>query len=417
MNKNDRVGSMKIILINNLYGEYARGGAERVISVIADELVRQKHKVIVISSRPFSKLEVRSKKLENDEITSSQTPRNDSGVTRYSLLVTRYFFFPWNLISYYNLGKLPVALRLVWHLIDMFNIQSYFKIKTILQREKPDLVMTHNLMGVGFLTPLAIKRAGIKHIHTLHDIQLLHPSGLMNAGEERKINNVFARIYQWINKKLFSKADVVISPSEWLMKMHKDKGFFKKAKCEVLCNPVITSSSPFLVRGGDSDGSIFTFLYVGQIEKHKGIQLLIDTFSQFNKDKCKLLIAGEGNWEISNIQYPISNIQFLGKKNHEEVQELMCRAKCLVVPSLCYENQPTVIIEAQQNGLPVIASDIGGIPEILKPEFLFKAGDREELIKKMKWVMDSYDKIKDTAISEKSISRSSENYIDKILKL
>ena len=99
------------------------------------------------------------------------------------------------------------------------------------------------------------------------------------------------------------------------------------------------------------------------------------------------------------------------------MQELMCRAKCLVVPSLCYENQPTVIIEAQQNGLPVIASDIGGIPEILKPEFLFKAGDREELIKKMKWVMDSYDKIKDTAISEKSISRSSENYIDKILKL
>ena len=372
---------MKIVLINNLFGEYARGGAERVVAAIADRLIQAGHKVMIIASKPLSE----SKKILNIKYLPAG---------RQGLILNIYF---WNLISYYNLHKLPKLLRLLWHIIDMFNVQSYFKIKKILQTEKPDLVITHNLMGVGFLTPLAIKHYGVKtastglrrvkHIHTLHDIQLLHPSGLMFVGQENKVNSLSARVYQWVNKKLFSSVNIIISPSQWLMDMHVKKNFFVNSKKVVISNPVMQNEecTRLPTRQGmknaeckNSQGK-FIFLYVGQVEKHKGVELLLEAFVDLKDNKYELWIVGEGSKnKMTNDECRMTNInektKFFGKKNSTEVRELMRKADCLVVPSLCYENQPTVITEARQNDLPVIAANIGGIPEILDREFLFKAG-------------------------------------------
>lgn len=417
---------MKIVIINNLYGKYARGGAERVVEIIADELIKYGHETIMVSTKPFNISDL---------------------IFQISDLRTKTFF-SWNIISYYNLNKLPKVFRVFWHLINIFNIQSYFKIKKILKKENPDIVMTHNLVGVGFLTSLAIKRsdraardltAPRKHIHTLHDIQLIHPSGLMNVGEEKKIDSLFAKIYQYINKKLFNSVDVVVSPSEWLLGEHVKRGFFKNSKKEIIANPASQISdgryqtadnnkiaSPLHslptskhVRN-DSDVGKFIFLYVGQIEKHKGISVLLDGFEQLNNKNLFLKIVGDGR-AAGPLQREWSNrssVEFLGKKTSEEVKKLMQKADCLIVPSLCYENQPTVIIEAQQNNLPVIASNIGGIPEMLDKEFLFKAGDSESLKNKMQWIVDNY---KDIKVASRQTDNakylSSKRYIDKILSL
>ncbi|MCK9580528.1 MAG: glycosyltransferase [Methanoregula sp.] len=443
---------MKIVLINNLFGEYARGGAERVVATIADGLVQAGHEVAVVSIQP----------LQFSIFLPDRCAAGGRGNFQFSIKIqilnTKYkilAFCPWNIISYYNLGKLPTALRFVWHLLDMFNVQSYFKIKKILRTEKPDLVMTHNLMGVGFLTPRAIKAAGVKrYFHTLHDIQLLHPSGLMMVGQEKKVDSLSARFYQWCNKKLFESVDVVISPSRWLLDEHVKRGFFKKTKQMTMANPItqksenygIASSLPTVAPRNDS-GS-FIFLYVGQIEKHKGVELLIDAFEDLifsslsfrarsnegeksiidsssqaprnDKRRVELWIVGAKNYELQTLptgrqvtNYKLKNIKFFGKKDNEEAQNLMRKSHCLVVPSLCYENQPTVVKEAQQNNLPVIASNIGGIPEILDAEFLFKAGDKESLKNKMQWVIDNYQEFK---FDDKPLI-SVESYIEKLLSL
>ncbi|PIR94908.1 hypothetical protein COT95_01625 [Candidatus Falkowbacteria bacterium CG10_big_fil_rev_8_21_14_0_10_37_6] len=395
---------MKIVIINNLYGKYARGGAERVVEIIADELIKYGHEVIVISTKPFNISDFRF------QISDLRTKT----------------FFSWNIISYYNLNKLPKVFRVFWHLINIFNIQSYFKIKKILKREQPDIVMTHNLTGVGFLTALAIKKLKIKHIHTLHDIQLIHPSGLMNVGEEKKIDSLFAKIYQYINKKLFNSVDVVISPSEWLLGEHVKRGFFKNSKKEIIANPKPSchpDHSEEKIRDSDDwtrDDKSFIFLYVGQIEKHKGVELLIETFAKLARQNYMLKIIGDGR-AAGPLQREWSNrssVEFLGKKTSEEVKKLMQKANCLIVPSLCYENQPTVIIEAQQNNLPVIASNIGGIPEMLDKEFLFKAGDSESLKNRMQWIVDNYKSIKvASGQTDNAKYLSSKRYIDKILSL
>ena len=341
---------MKICLINNLYKPYNKGGAEQVVELAASKLIKEGDEVSIITTKPKFQL----------SIINTQCS------------IKKYYLSSF----YYNLNKIPLFLRLFWHLWDMFDFVNYCKVKKILKKEKPDLVITHNLKGISFLIPRLIKKLNIKHTHTLHDIQLLHPSGLMLYGKENKINSLFAKMYAQICKYLFASPGIIVSPSQWLMNIHIDKGFFKSSNLRVKQN---LSYDKIHRHVNESNN----FLYVGQIEEHKGILFLINVFKKID---YKLTIVGDGSKseEIQNITKNNKNIIILGKKNKNEVKEIMQKADCLIVPSICYENAPTVIFEAQNIGLPIIASNIGGIPELINKKFLFEPKNTQELMQIIK---------------------------------
>ena len=72
----------------------------------------------------------------------------------------------------------------------------------------------------------------------------------------------------------------------------------------------------------------------------------------------------------------------MGEFKHSRIAEIFSEIDVLVVPSVWYENSPLVIQEAFLAGTPVIASDIGGIPELVKDKengLLFKANDDNDL--------------------------------------
>ena len=369
---------MKICLINNLYKPYARGGAETVVALIVNGLKNEGHEVFVITTKPAAKKQKNKK-------TKKQNVFYIAGF-------------------YYNLDKIPKILRLFWHLLDMFDVWSYWKIKNILKKEKPDVVMTHNLKGIGYLIPRAIRKLRIKHIHTLHDIQLLHPSGLMFYGMEKSIDNALAKVYQGLCRRLFSSPDVIISPSKWLLDMHDKKGFFKISKKAVLHNPAPTPN-PSPTPAERERGDKFRFLYVGLIEEHKGILFLIKAFKKINTPFIKggeggfeLLIIGDGS-KFKKAQELIGqnkNIELLGRIDNSEVKKMMQEVNCLVMPSLCYENSPTVIYEAMSFGLQVIASRIGGVPELVGSNgLLFKPNNESDLMYQMKWAVEHKDELRE----------------------
>lgn len=135
------------------------------------------------------------------------------------------------------------------------------------------------------------------------------------------------------------------------------------------------------------------FLYVGQLEPHKGVEFLVETFLKFSDErnfKAGLTIVGSGSRleEIKKIVGDNKKIKILGRKNPGEIEELMLNADCLIVPSLCYENSPTVIYEAIAAQLPVIASRIGGITELMAAAggLLIEPGNQEELLKQLKLI-------------------------------
>jgi glycosyltransferase involved in cell wall biosynthesis len=387
---------MKICLINNLYKPYNRGGAEQIVKLQAEGLIEAGHEIFIITTKPVFAKRTTSK--------AQQKIYYLSGL-------------------YYNLEKIPKIIRYLWHLIDIFDISNYLKIKSILEKEKPEAVITHNLKGVGYLTPRAIKSLKIKHIHILHDIQLVHPSGLMFCGKEKRVEHVFAKTYTAICRRLFDSPDTILSPSAWLMKIHTDKNFFHDSKKIILPNPATTSSKENKINK-EKKGP-FRFLYVGQIEKHKGILFLIKSFSILCQDsgRCgfELIIIGTGSklGKAKQLAGPNKYIKFLGQKQKEEIEDLMKLSDCLVVPSLCYENSPAVIYEAATAGLAGIATRLGGIPELIHElgGILFKAGNEGDLMHQMKWAMDNPEALEKIGNkSQKKIKKFSlENYTKKLL--
>lgn len=392
---------MKVCLINNLYKPYVRGGAERVVELIADGWREAGHEVFVITTKPiFKKLEITNVKYKIYNISA----------------------------LYYNLDQLPKILRFFWHTLDMFDVGSYWQIKSILIKEKPDIVITHNLKGIGYLIPIVIKNINIKHIHTLHDIQLLHPSGLMIYSQEKKINSRLAKIYSCLCLWLFNSITVVISPSDWLLSEHVKRGFFKKAKKIILPNPTCQQIFfPVSKEKSEKVSKEFHILYVGQIEKHKGILFLIKTFNKLpgklGASKCKLIIVGDGSKikKAKELAQKNNNIKFIGQQKADDVKRLMKESNCLLVPSLCYENSPMVIYEALSIGLPVVASRLGGITELIHNfgGILFKPGREKDLASKIKWAINH--PLELHRIGEKGKNKTSqlriENYINKLIEL
>src|SRR3989344_2682320 len=209
---------MKIVLITNLYPPFVRGGAEIIAQTMAEGLREHLQQILVVSSQPFIGFR-------------SLFPREYS---QHNIRIAR--FFPLNLYFYTNDFRHSTLTRCLWHLFDIFNVHSAFVLMSILRRERPDIVITHNLMGIGFLIPLVLRRMHIRHVHVIHDVQLSTPSGLILYGEERHISHRSARWfgYEAILRWLFKGAAVVVSPSAFLLEFYTSRRFFPLARTKVL---------------------------------------------------------------------------------------------------------------------------------------------------------------------------------------
>lgn len=321
---------MKIAIINNLYPPYQKGGAETIAQEMAKKLETAGYDVLVIS-------------------TSPQKSYKENNI---------YYLSSWYQKKLNKLQKL-------FFCITKFPNKE---IKEILQKEKPDLVITHNLLGLGFRSAQTIAKLNIEHQHYLHDIQLLHPAGLMYSGREKIISSLPAKIYQKINSHYFQKTKLVTSPSVWLLKLHKERGFFQKAKTEIK-KPQISLEKIEIIKDKN------LILFVGQIEEHKGLGDLLEAFKDIPNKRLEIVGHGSQFEKYKNKYSKFQNIIFLGQLPRKETLQKISQATKIVVPSRCYENCPTVILEAQALETEVIASALGGIEELLEKENLFLPGN------------------------------------------
>lgn len=118
-------------------------------------------------------------------------------------------------------------------------------------------------------------------------------------------------------------------------------------------------------------------LYVGRLSEEKGVTFLVEAWKLL--PQLKLTIVGDGPERAFLQKNASPNVRFAGRLDTEQINELMRRSRFLIVPSKWYEGFPMVIAEAYSNGLPVIASDIGSLSEIITPKsgFLFDIGNAD----------------------------------------
>lgn len=123
--------------------------------------------------------------------------------------------------------------------------------------------------------------------------------------------------------------------------------------------------------GPDPELQTGYLLYVGRLRIRKGVEVLLEALQQpeLAASHPRLLIIGEGEQEEAlRRQVRAAGLEdrvtFLGRCDTTRVRQLMLTACCLVVPSI-YEGMPLVILEAMSEALPVIASRVSGIPEVV----------------------------------------------------
>ena len=199
---------MKICVISAILPPYNRGGAENVAFVAMQAF--SEHEVFAVSAEPFHDWQSIGGHWDTIE-----------GRGNHSFRV--FHFAPINVFSFFNIAKHNAALRLIWHGLDMFNLHTYFIVRRVISNKKPDLILTHNLKGLGYTIPAAIRHSFNKSykprwMHTIHDLGAIHPTGLKIYGQEKSFPQTMflVRLYARLNSWLFGSPDVVISPSNFL---------------------------------------------------------------------------------------------------------------------------------------------------------------------------------------------------------
>jgi glycosyltransferase involved in cell wall biosynthesis len=119
--------------------------------------------------------------------------------------------------------------------------------------------------------------------------------------------------------------------------------------------------------GADRNPSDYA-LFVGRLSAEKGVGTLLAAWKQ-TRTRIPLLILGDGplraELEAQVKTLGLSRVEFRGYVDRTRVFAAMKRARFLVVPSQCYENFPTTIMEAFACGVPIIVAGLGAIPEIV----------------------------------------------------
>jgi glycosyltransferase involved in cell wall biosynthesis len=196
--------------------------------------------------------------------------------------------------------------------------------------------------------------------------------------------------YFYNGRGVYKNVDAYLCPSEFLLRKFGEFGFDQSRM--YLSNLCYDTSviDRYLEEHRDPEGSPSQedyILYVGRIERNKGIHTLIDAIEGTG---IPLKIAGTGSAleELKSrvAQKGIENVTFLGFQNKDAVFDLTRRSRFIVCPSEWYENYPYAIIETLLFSKPVIGARVGGIPELVldgKTGLLHEMGNAADLREKL----------------------------------
>lgn len=395
----------KILQVNKFH--YLRGGSERHVFELSEILEKKGHKVINFS-------------MKNDLNNSS----------KYS----KYFTENVNLdrLSFKSIVK-------IFH-----NYDAVRNLRNLIKEEKPEIAHLHNIAYQ--ISPSIInelKQNNIPIVQTLHDYKLICPNAKLfnknkvcfRCGKKTYYNSFLhkcvkdsyaksflASIEARFHHKTYNKVNLFIAPSIFMKDACVRFGI-PAEKIKVLYNFIDFEKweNKYHKESAISEKYL---LYFGRLSREKGIDILLRAFLKTEKN-LRLKIAGSGE-EFKNLKNEIENlgldgkVDLLGKKNSEELSVLLSNAQAVIIPSLCLENMPYSLLEAMAMGKTVIASQVGGIKEILRDGengFLFAQGNINELRNKIS-ELENYNLEEMGAMARETIKNlNAENYYKAIIKV
>ncbi len=344
---------MRILLVHNYYQQ--RGGEDVVVDQELELLRRKGHEVELFA-------------VTNDDIQGA-----------------------WR--------KAVTAARLI------YNPAARAALAAKLRAFRPDVVHVHNFFPL--LSPSifdACRAESVPSVMTLHNFRILCPtSTFFHDGRinERSLKHsaIWALPHRVYRASLLATAPLVVMVDfhkwarTWRRKVDvfialtgfaKDKlieGGLPAERIVVKGNAVRDPLGATLASDRERHGALF----VGRLSEEKGIAALIEAWKEID---YPLRVAGDGPLRHLFEQAPNKNITLLGRLSRDDVYAEMRRASFLVLPSICYEMFPMSLVEAYANGLPVLASRLGGLKSLLDDNVTglgFEPGDITDIRARVTW--------------------------------
>lgn len=374
------VAAMKILMVNKFL--YPNGGSETYIFKLGEQLQKEGHEV------QYFGMEHEGRIVGNH--AESYTSNMD-----------------------FHTGKLQ---KLLYPFRIIYSREAKKKITVVLRDFQPDVVHLNNINFQ--LTPSVIyavrdyeKKSGrkIRIVFTAHDYQWVCPNHMMripstgeicfacrggnfmqctknrcihDSGVKSLIGTIEAKLYD--RRKTYGMVDAIICPSEF-MKKQLDTNPVLAEKTIMLHNfidaPADRMSDKFqdeIAAGKQSKDIQDYVVYFGRFSEEKGTRTLLEACKAL--PQIPFIFAGTGPLEEEVNQ--VENVENRGFVTGDALRKLIAEARFSVYPSEWYENCPFSVMESQMYGTPVLASDLGGAPELVqagKTGELFRGGDVEEL--------------------------------------
>jgi len=358
---------MRIVLANSFH--YRRGGADIQFLDLAAALEKQGHSVARFSMH------------HPEDRESPWSP----------------YWVPY--VEYRR--EMTVAERLKALMRSTYSVDARRQMTRLLQDFQPDLVHFHSVQH--HLTLAAVAACFDSHVPvvwTLHDYRSVCPSTALlshgrpceacrggrywhcvarrcKSGELSRSLAVTVESYLTHMLGWLRRVDCFVAPSRFLAETTTRMGL-PAHRLEVVPNPVQPSGQP------DFDGRSGTeVLYVGRLSPEKGVDVLLRAL--VGLPDARLRVHGDGpDWpRLRRLATDLGvddRVCWEGWQPADAVAERMRKACLLAVPSICYENCPGSVLEAMVAGLPVVASHIGGLVELVdggRAGWLVPAGDVE----------------------------------------
>lgn len=350
---------MKILIIHNYYR--LRGGEDIVFEMEKDMLLKNSHDILIYT-------------------------KNSSDI---------------------NLKK--QGLKFMYNFI--YNNDTKLELEKIIIDFKPDIAHIHNIFpGISYSVYDVLKKYNIPIVQTLHNYRYFCPNGTFMNNNKVCEMCIDKGIISCIKNKCY-KNSIIQS-----ILMSKFTTSFDKYDVKDKVDAFITLTNfgkDKFTQLGMNNNKIFVkpnfikneisnklydnrngFVFVGRLDESKGVMILLNTFKNIKYNKLKII--GEGPLEKQIKEFikdnKMDNVELKGFLPIEEILNEIRNAKCLIMPSIWYETFGRTIIEAFSCGVPVIASNIGAMKDLIIDDYngyLFNVGDQIDLYNKINLFIDN----------------------------
>ncbi len=260
--------------------------------------------------------------------------------------------------------------------------------------ELPEIVHVHVAMKAGLIALYLKWKYKIPYVLTEHW------TGYHATAKDNLFNKSF--LSRFLTRLIIKKSDLLLPVSENLgIQINK---FWSKAPFQKIPNVVNTK---LIYPAASKTFHPFRFIHISSLLDHKNPEGIIRAFRQmlYLRFDVELVLVGPLNPSVNKLLteeiMSTERIRTTGEISYEQVGQELRNADALVMFSF-YENMPCVILEALCTGLPVIASDVGGIPEVVYFEngILVEPGKEVRLYEAMKKMFENYDYYEKDDISQ-----------------